>query len=114
MEETGPVQAAARARVSDAAPVPAPVVASDRPRPHEEVSAYPLDDELVVYDGRSAQVHVLNATAATLWPLLDGATSVAALAEALAERFALNDARALADTVELVERLRDADLLAAD
>ncbi len=43
-----------------------------QPRPHPEVSAHTLDDELVLYHPRSVEGHVLNATASYIWQLFDG------------------------------------------
>jgi len=44
-----------------------------------------LDDELVLYDERSMSAHRLNRTAALVWHLADGRTTVAGIAERLEE-----------------------------
>lgn len=76
-----------------------------------QVSAFPLDDELVLFDPRNGQSYVLNPTAARVWEWCDGSRTLEALARALASAYALDEAQALADVSDLVEGLRRARLL---
>jgi PqqD family protein of HPr-rel-A system len=92
---------------------PTPVPADARPRPHPAVEATPMDDDVVIYDPRSGQGHVLNATAAHVWGLLDGERTTHALAEAVAVRYAVPVAQAVDDVRELVRDLHQAGLILA-
>jgi len=87
-------------------------LSTDRPAACSEVTAYPVDDELVLYDPRSNQAFVLNPTAAQIWTLCDGSRTVAALTETLAAAYALAYEEALTDVRECLEHLRHDGLLA--
>jgi PqqD family protein of HPr-rel-A system len=78
-----------------------------------EVTAFPLDDHLVLYDARDGVVHVLNPTAAQVWADCDGARDAAALARALAARCGIPERRARADVRSLLAELRCTGLLVA-
>jgi len=82
-----------------------------RPTPDPAVAAYPVDDELVLYDPRQGQGFVLNPTAARIWSLCDGSRTVAAVAAELAAAYALGDEQALSDVCACLEDLRRAGLL---
>jgi PqqD family protein of HPr-rel-A system len=82
-----------------------------RPRSAPDVTTYELDDDLVLYDARTTQAHVLNASAARIWQLCDGSRSPLALALALSTTFDLDPSRARADVDELVASLTAAGLL---
>jgi len=86
---------------------------SERPTHEDGVSAHPLDNELVVYDARSAEAFVLNPTAARIWELCDGKHSIEAIAREIASDYALEYGRVLGDVHELVIELRHAGLLVA-
>ena len=84
---------------------------SERPTPREGVSAYPLDDELVLYDPDAAQAYVLNVTGARIWALCDGSRSIAQVARALASTYQVAYRSARADVREFVDALDKAGLL---
>jgi PqqD family protein of HPr-rel-A system len=46
-----------------------------------------LDEETIVVDPRSREVHLLNETAARIWELLETSSSVDELVEALGEEY---------------------------
>jgi PqqD family protein of HPr-rel-A system len=46
-----------------------------------------LDEETIVVDPRSREVHLLNETAARIWELLETASSVDELVEALGDEY---------------------------
>jgi PqqD family protein of HPr-rel-A system len=84
-----------------------------RPTVLAEVSAYPVDDELVVYDGRRGQGFVLNATAARIWSLCDASRTTEQITLTIATEYGLEYADALADVCECLEHLQRAGLLAS-
>jgi PqqD family protein of HPr-rel-A system len=86
-------------------------LAPDRPIPDSDVTAYQLDDELVLYDARTTAAHVLNASAARIWELCDGTRTLPELADALSATYALDPQRAQTDVSELVVSLSAAGLL---
>jgi hypothetical protein len=65
-----------------------------------------LDGEIVLYDPLHQRVHVLNATAATLWRLFDGRHAVPDIVDALAESYPESRQAIEADVVEIVEHCR--------
>jgi PqqD family protein of HPr-rel-A system len=70
-----------------------------------------MDEDLVVYDPRSGQGHVLNATAARVWRLLDGSRTTGIVAETLAASYGLPDQQAFNDVRKLVQNLHRAGLV---
>lgn len=93
-------------------------VASPRPG----VAAVALDGETVLYDERTASVHILSPTAALVWSCLDGQSSLDEIASDLAATFQADPATVSADVGTLVSELVakgllthvDADKTAAD
>jgi hypothetical protein len=83
----------------------------DRPTLRSDVAAYPVDDELVLYDPYPAQAFVLNPTAARIWTLCDGSRTTMEVAQAMAAAYALADDEALTDVCECLEHLRRDGLL---
>jgi len=62
-----------------------------------------MDDEIIVVDPATRQVHLLNATAARIWTLLGAAQSLPALCAALEEEFDASPAE-LRDEIETLLR----------
>jgi hypothetical protein len=83
----------------------------DRLAARSEVSALPLHDELVLYDGRSGQTYVLNQTGAYVWNLCDGARTLQMIIRATAIAHGVDEWQASADVRTFVDELRRADLL---
>jgi hypothetical protein len=73
-----------------------------------------VDDEMVVLDIASGHVHHLNRTASFMWSRFDGNSSLAQLAEAVAQQFEVDPAVALRDVTEMAERLMHSGLLVAE
>jgi hypothetical protein len=84
------------------------------PSPHPAVTAYPLDDDLVLYHPDRPQAYVLNRTGARIWELCDGTRNPGAIARAIARGYQLDYRQALGDVQELLQDLRHAGLLAAE
>lgn len=58
------------------------IYARDPGVPHQK-----LDEETIVVDPRSREVHLLNETAARIWELLETSSSVDELVEALSDEY---------------------------
>jgi PqqD family protein of HPr-rel-A system len=81
------------------------------PRTRAEVSAHPLDNEIVLYDSRTGESFALNPTAGRIWSLCDGERTAEEIARAIASEYALPYRRALDDVRDLLEALREAGLI---
>ena len=84
------------------------------PTRREGVSAHSLDEDLVLYPDWGDQAFLLNATAARVWQLLDGRTSLLAASTRIADEYGVDPDEALGDLLELAEYLRDAGLILTD
>jgi PqqD family protein of HPr-rel-A system len=82
------------------------------PRARGDLDRVEIDDETVVYDPTTGEVHYLNATAALVFELCDGSGSVQEIAGDLAEAFGLPDDEVVEQVESLVAALREAGLLA--
>ncbi len=83
-----------------------------KPARRPDLSACPLDDELVLYEPTRGQPYLLNATAAESWAWCDGTHDVPALARLLAKAHGLPAEQALRDVRDCLADLRQAGLLA--
>ncbi|HEX4348580.1 MAG TPA: HPr-rel-A system PqqD family peptide chaperone [Vicinamibacterales bacterium] len=82
----------------------------------ERTSALPfqeMDDELVVVDPATRQVHLLNATAARIWMLLADARSLPTLVAALEEEFDAPAAALRAEVEAFLTEMSDKRLCAS-
>ncbi len=70
-----------------------------------------LDEETIVVDPRTREVHLLNDTAARIWELLASAQSVDQLTQALGEEYEAPADELRAGIEELLAGLRDKGLL---
>jgi predicted RNase H-like nuclease len=82
-----------------------------RPMIHARVATFPLDDELVLYDQRTGEAHILNRTGAYIWQQCDGTHSITQLAQRMAAVFGIPRRQAVADIRELVTALDHANLV---
>lgn len=87
------------------------VLNSECPVTCPDVSTFPLDDELVLYDGRTGEAHILNRTGAYIWQRCDGTHTINQLAREVASVYRIPRRQALADTSELIVALDNADLV---
>jgi PqqD family protein of HPr-rel-A system len=71
-----------------------------------------LEEETIVVDPKTREVHLLNDTAARVWELLASAQSVDELAAALGEEYDAPPDELRAGVEELLRGLRDKGLLA--
>jgi hypothetical protein len=86
-------------------------VLATRPRPATHVDWVELDGEVVLFNERTAQIRVLNATAGLIWRLLDGQVTVGHLAHEIATELDVDEAAVRADATRLVRQLASAHLL---
>jgi hypothetical protein len=70
-----------------------------------------IDGEGVIYDPAAERVHVLNSTAALVWQLLDGRSSLADLASTIAVASGEEERVVLRGILELVAGLAREGLL---
>jgi pyrroloquinoline quinone biosynthesis protein D len=78
---------------------------------HPGVAWQELDGEAVLHDPHTGATHHLNGTALEVWRACDGRSDAAAIAERLAEHYAVSLAQAQADVEELLVMLAEADLV---
>jgi hypothetical protein len=72
------------------------------------------DEGVTVLDLRTARYLQLNRSGALLWERLSVGASLAELADALVQRFGIDDARARHDATEFVTTLRERGFLSTD
>ena len=72
-----------------------------------------MDEELIVVDPATRQVHLLNATAARIWALLADAQRLPALVETLAAEFEASSADLRADVESFLTEMSDKRLCAS-
>ena len=83
-----------------------------KPAPLSGVSAFPLDDELVLYEPNAGATYVLNPTAAFIWSLCDGDRTAQEVAEELADAYGIDERQAVTDVTTLLDTLERAGFLA--
>ncbi|MDA1258731.1 MAG: PqqD family protein [Chloroflexi bacterium] len=69
-----------------------------------------LDDDLVIYNPRTDETHILNGTAAIVWWLTDGNRSVAEIGLELAKVHGLDPADVASDVGEVLHGFTSARL----
>jgi|DewCreStandDraft_2_1066082.scaffolds.fasta_scaffold00296_2 PqqD family protein of HPr-rel-A system len=94
--------------------LPAEANGRARPRRVADVTASDLDDELVLYNLRTDQVHVLNATAAAIWELCDGSLTADEIAAVLADACSVPLARVQPDVQNMLAEFHQAGLIEFD
>lgn len=88
--------------------------ARSTPLPWPTLAVEELDGELAVLDEVTGGAHHLNAAATIVWRLLDGTTSLAAIAEAIATAANDEPRHVLDEVVALARDLDARGLLAHD
>ena len=76
-----------------------------RPRKRADVLELDMGDGFILYNHDSSLVHHLNPTASVVWQLLDGAATVARLAEEIADEYGLAVDNVQMQIVSLVAEL---------
>jgi hypothetical protein len=81
------------------------------PKRRAEIVARLLDGETVVLDRQAGLIHQLNDTASYIWARCDGQSSIAVIAQQLAQAFAVEPTVAARDVRVLVGQLQALQLL---
>ncbi len=81
------------------------------PRPRPTTISQRLDDEVLLIDGRTGRMHVLNSSAAIIWECLDGSVTLEELAVELAEAFGADRETVLRDTMTVAREVAARGLL---
>lgn len=70
------------------------------------VEAFASDGEALLYSATRDQASALNRTATEIWELCDGTRTIAAIADALGQRYSVDGAYLLADVTAAIATLR--------
>ena len=73
-----------------------------------------VEGELIVLDREHDLIHQLNKTATFIWEHCDGQQSAAEIANALCENFEVDEATAIKEVIETLERLQNLQLIGDD
>jgi hypothetical protein len=73
-----------------------------------------VDDEVVILDRQTGQVHRLNVTASFIWDLCDGANTPDQIADELAAAFSATTDQMIEDVRTTIAHLRELGLLARE
>jgi hypothetical protein len=76
-----------------------------RPTATDTFKSRDLDEEFLFYDSNGDQVHILNGTAREIFLLCDGKHHPVDIAQAMVERYEVEQEQALADVNETLDRL---------
>lgn len=82
------------------------------PKPRDSAVSCRFDDEILVVDGTTGGIHVLNQVAAVVWECFDGTVSLDELAQELSEAFQVSVETVRADTLAMTRQLGNLELLA--
>jgi PqqD family protein of HPr-rel-A system len=82
-----------------------------RPVRRPDVWLRQSEDENVIYDPVTGEVHLLNATALAIWVLCDGQTTVAEMIEAVCELSGLPEEVVSDDLTGILGRFADSRIL---
>lgn len=77
----------------------------------ERIPGKDLGDEYVFYDAAGDSVHVLNATARSVYLLCDGTRSIEEVARTIAGEYDVDEETALRDVKDTVARLVELGIL---
>lgn len=90
------------------------ILRSDQPvcyTQRSDVRTQEVDGEILVLDDQNGYIHQLNDTAGFVWLLCDGKTTKSDIVRRVVEAFEVDDAVADKDVTEIIDRLRDLNLL---
>jgi len=76
-----------------------------------ELNIRNIDQETVIVDKKTGEVHQLNPTASYIWDQFDGATTIDQIASKLANEFNIDESQAALDVNSIVGQLKELKLL---
>ena len=76
-----------------------------------DVRIQQVDGETLVLDEQNGYIHQFNDTASFVWQQCDGKSSLTEIVQRFAREFDLEDFVATKDVSEVIEKLRDLELL---
>jgi hypothetical protein len=85
-----------------------------QPQTRADLSAYPLDDELVIYDPENGESYILNPTGRLVWERCDGRRTSSDIAREIAALHGVSAANALTHVTELIATFEQSNLLTND
>ena len=77
------------------------------PTPNTDVSLQRVGQEAILHDHHNGRAHVINESAAQIWELCDGATTLDQIVSAFAAAYALPAADVQADVQYILARFHD-------
>ena len=90
------------------------VLTERRPLRRSDVWLRQSEDENVIYDPATSEVHMLNSTALAIWVLCDGQTTVAEMIQAVCELSGLPEDVVREDLESILDRFTDSKILTWD
>lgn len=73
-----------------------------------------VDGEMIVLDRENDLIHQFNKTATFIWERCDGRRSAAEIAHEICESFEVDEATAVREVIETLERLQTLELIGDD
>jgi PqqD family protein of HPr-rel-A system len=83
----------------------------DLPIPNPDVSLQRVGDEAILHDRRNGRAHVINESAARIWQLCDGRTTLDDIVSAFAASFAMPPADVRDDVIYILSKFRELRVL---
>ena len=85
-----------------------------RPKRRTGVQSRLVEGEMVVLDRKHDLIHQFNKTATFIWEHCDGQHSAAEIADAVCENFEIEEATAIKEVIETLEKLQYLELTGDD
>lgn len=82
-----------------------------RYKQRESLTVQAVDDEILILDLESNQIHQLNSSASFIWELCEGGITADQLAEKYAAHYEIGSDAAMTDVKQVTEQLCDMGLL---
>ncbi|MCE1245696.1 MAG: HPr-rel-A system PqqD family peptide chaperone [Firmicutes bacterium] len=83
----------------------------EKPIKKQNLTLTDADDESILYDSESGQIHVLNQVGARIWDLCNGERTHAEIALFIKDEFETDEKTAASDTDEFISQLRELQLI---
>ena len=81
------------------------------PTRHDDVTLQRVGPEAILHDRRNGRAHVLNSSAARVWELCDGHSTVDQIAERFAAAYGMPTAEVHADVAAILATFRELRVL---